>query len=80
MTLYRLEEQHADIPTHTFFLNGQWRLLENMKAQYVSVNGIRKVACVVSVFSTTIKNSYPDNLEFNLIYPVLDFRNPNEYC
>ncbi|KAM5132349.1 anaphase-promoting complex subunit 4 isoform 1-T4 [Mantella aurantiaca] len=44
----RLEEQHADIPTHTFCLEGQWRLLENMKAQYVSVNGIRKVACVLS--------------------------------
>ncbi|XP_068096957.1 anaphase-promoting complex subunit 4 [Hyperolius riggenbachi] len=44
----RLEEQHADIPAHTVYLEGQWRLLENMKAQYVSVNGIRKVACVLS--------------------------------
>ncbi|XP_075047262.1 anaphase-promoting complex subunit 4 [Mixophyes fleayi] len=44
----RLEEQCADIPTRTVFLESQWRLLENMKAQYVSVNGIRKVACVLS--------------------------------
>nr|DBA16188.1 TPA: hypothetical protein GDO54_003607 [Pyxicephalus adspersus] len=44
----RLEEQHADIQTHTLFLDGQWRLLENMKAQHVSVNGVRKVACVLS--------------------------------
>lgn len=28
-------------------LGNQWRELENMKAQSVAVNGIRKVACVV---------------------------------
>ncbi|XP_063799650.1 anaphase-promoting complex subunit 4 [Pseudophryne corroboree] len=44
----RVEEQCADIPTRTVFLESQWRLMENMKAQYVSVNGIRKVACVLS--------------------------------
>ncbi|MEE6462336.1 hypothetical protein FKM82_001563 [Ascaphus truei] len=44
----RLAEQCADIPTRTVFLESQWRVLENMKAQYVSVNGIRKVACVLS--------------------------------
>ncbi|XP_053314308.1 anaphase-promoting complex subunit 4 [Spea bombifrons] len=44
----RLEEQCSDIPARTVFLEGQWRILENMKAQYVSVNGIRKVACVLS--------------------------------
>ncbi|KAM8939864.1 anaphase-promoting complex subunit 4 [Pelodytes ibericus] len=44
----RLEEQCSDIPTRTVFLDNQWRMLENMKAQYVSVNGIRKVACVLS--------------------------------
>ncbi|XP_069487956.1 anaphase-promoting complex subunit 4 isoform X2 [Ambystoma mexicanum] len=44
----RLDEHSDDIPTHTVFLENQWRVLENMKAQYVSVNGIRKVACVLS--------------------------------
>ncbi|KAM9299650.1 anaphase-promoting complex subunit 4 [Gastrophryne carolinensis] len=44
----RLEEQYADIPTHKVSLESPWRLLENMKAQYVCVNGIRKVACVLS--------------------------------
>uniref|UniRef100_A0A7N9AM44 Anaphase-promoting complex subunit 4 n=1 Tax=Mastacembelus armatus TaxID=205130 RepID=A0A7N9AM44_9TELE len=29
-------------------LGNQWRELENMKAQFVAVNGIRKVACVLS--------------------------------
>ncbi|OCT99402.1 anaphase promoting complex subunit 4 L homeolog isoform X1 [Xenopus laevis] len=47
-TSKRLEEQHSDIPTRTVFLENQGRLLENMKAHYVSVNGIRKVACVLS--------------------------------
>uniref|UniRef100_A0A8C5P886 Anaphase-promoting complex subunit 4 n=1 Tax=Leptobrachium leishanense TaxID=445787 RepID=A0A8C5P886_9ANUR len=44
----RLEEQTADIPMRTVYLEGQWRMLENMKAQYVSVNGLRKIACVLS--------------------------------
>ncbi|KAG8453562.1 hypothetical protein GDO86_000262 [Hymenochirus boettgeri] len=44
----RLEEQYAHIPTRIVFLESHCRLLENMKAQYVSVNGIRKVACVLS--------------------------------
>ncbi|XP_053560056.1 anaphase-promoting complex subunit 4 isoform X2 [Bombina bombina] len=43
-----LEEQCRDIPTRTVYLESQWRVLENMKAHYVSVNGIRKVACVLS--------------------------------
>ncbi|KAE8629308.1 hypothetical protein XENTR_v10000431 [Xenopus tropicalis] len=47
-TSKRLEEQYQDIPTRTVFLESQGRLLENMKAHYVSVNGIRKVACVLS--------------------------------
>uniref|UniRef100_A0A7M4EB70 Anaphase-promoting complex subunit 4 n=1 Tax=Crocodylus porosus TaxID=8502 RepID=A0A7M4EB70_CROPO len=44
----RLDEQCDDISTRTVFLESQWRVLENMKAQYVAVNGIRKVSCVLS--------------------------------
>nr|XP_020636077.1 anaphase-promoting complex subunit 4 isoform X1 [Pogona vitticeps] len=45
----RLDMQCDGIPTHTVTIEGQWRVLENMKAQYVSVNGIRKVSCVVGI-------------------------------
>uniref|UniRef100_A0A8D0L9C3 Anaphase-promoting complex subunit 4 n=1 Tax=Sphenodon punctatus TaxID=8508 RepID=A0A8D0L9C3_SPHPU len=44
----RLDEQCDAIPTRTVVLESQWRVLENMKAQYVAVNGIRKVSCVLS--------------------------------
>ncbi|KAL8207560.1 UNVERIFIED_CONTAM: anaphase promoting complex subunit 4 [Gekko kuhli] len=44
----RLDEQADDIPTHAVSIESQWRVLENMKAQYVAVNGIRKVSCVLS--------------------------------
>ncbi|XP_077463383.1 anaphase-promoting complex subunit 4 [Stigmatopora argus] len=44
----RLEEQSASIPSQTLVLENQWRELEGMKAQYVAVNGIREVACVLS--------------------------------
>ncbi|XP_053108225.1 anaphase-promoting complex subunit 4 isoform X2 [Hemicordylus capensis] len=44
----RLDEQCDDIPTCSVAIEGQWRVLENMKAQYVAVNGIRKVSCVLS--------------------------------
>nr|XP_056711207.1 anaphase-promoting complex subunit 4 [Euleptes europaea] len=44
----RLDEQGDDIPTCTISIESQWRVLENMKAQYVAVNGIRKVSCVLS--------------------------------
>ncbi|XP_075696258.1 anaphase-promoting complex subunit 4 isoform X2 [Rhinoderma darwinii] len=47
-TSKRLEEQCADIPSRTVHLESQWRLLENIKAHYASVNGIRKVASVLS--------------------------------
>ncbi|XP_069804077.1 anaphase-promoting complex subunit 4 [Dendropsophus ebraccatus] len=47
-TVKRLEEQYADIPSRTVSLESQWRVLENIKAHYVSVNGIRKVASVLS--------------------------------
>ncbi|XP_033369437.1 anaphase-promoting complex subunit 4 isoform X1 [Parus major] len=47
-SMERLDERSGEIPTRTVFLEGQWRVLENMKAQYVSVNGIRKVSCVLS--------------------------------
>ncbi|XP_066462138.1 anaphase-promoting complex subunit 4 isoform X3 [Eleutherodactylus coqui] len=44
----RLEQQSADIPARTVCLESQWRVLENIKAHYVSVNGYRKVASVLS--------------------------------
>ncbi|XP_044536553.1 anaphase-promoting complex subunit 4 [Gracilinanus agilis] len=47
-TCKRLDEQSDIIPIHTVFLESQWRILENMKAQYVAVNGFRKVSCVLS--------------------------------
>ncbi|XP_020848016.1 anaphase-promoting complex subunit 4 isoform X3 [Phascolarctos cinereus] len=47
-TCKRLDEQNDIVPTHTVFLESQWRILENMKAQYVAVNGFRKVSCVLS--------------------------------
>ncbi|MEQ2272439.1 anaphase promoting complex subunit 4 [Xenotaenia resolanae] len=44
----RLDQQHSTIPCQGLVLGNQWRELENMKAQFVAVNGIRKVACVLS--------------------------------
>ncbi|XP_066576052.1 anaphase-promoting complex subunit 4 [Amia ocellicauda] len=44
----RLDQQSADIPVQSLVLENQWRTMENMKAQYVAVNGIRKVSCVLS--------------------------------
>lgn len=43
-----LEQQSGAIPCQELVLGNQWRELENMKAQFVAVNGIRKVACVLS--------------------------------
>ncbi|XP_058882418.1 anaphase-promoting complex subunit 4 isoform X1 [Acipenser ruthenus] len=44
----KLDQQSGDIPVQSVVLENQWRTLENMKAQYVAVNGIRKVSCVLS--------------------------------
>lgn len=44
----RLEQQIERIPVQTVAWGNQSRELENIKAQYVAVNGIRKVACVLS--------------------------------
>lgn len=44
----RLDQQSSNIPCQGILLGNQWRELENMKAQFVAVNGIRKVACVLS--------------------------------
>ncbi|XP_034036427.1 anaphase-promoting complex subunit 4 isoform X2 [Thalassophryne amazonica] len=44
----RLDQQSDTIPCQGLVLANQWRDLENMKAQHVAVNGIRKVACVLS--------------------------------
>ncbi|XP_028258676.1 anaphase-promoting complex subunit 4 [Parambassis ranga] len=44
----RLDQQSSTIPCQGLVLGNQWRELENMKAQFVAVNGIRKVACVLS--------------------------------
>lgn len=47
--LGRLDQQSSSIPSQGLVLGNQWRELENMKAQFVAVNGIRKVACVVRI-------------------------------
>uniref|UniRef100_A0A1A8FY70 Anaphase-promoting complex subunit 4 n=1 Tax=Nothobranchius korthausae TaxID=1143690 RepID=A0A1A8FY70_9TELE len=44
----RLDQQCSTIPCQTLVLGNQWREMENMKAEFVAVNGIRKVACVLS--------------------------------
>ncbi|XP_034563508.1 anaphase-promoting complex subunit 4 [Notolabrus celidotus] len=44
----RLDQQSGNIPYQSLVLGNQWRELESMKAQFVAVNGIRKVACVLS--------------------------------
>ncbi|KAM3876439.1 anaphase-promoting complex subunit 4 [Diretmus argenteus] len=44
----RLDQQSGAIPCQGLVVGNQWRDLENMKAQFVAVNGIRKVACVLS--------------------------------
>uniref|UniRef100_A0A672YEW7 Anaphase-promoting complex subunit 4 n=1 Tax=Sphaeramia orbicularis TaxID=375764 RepID=A0A672YEW7_9TELE len=43
-----LDQQSDAIPSQGLVLGNQWRELENMKAQFIAVNGIRKVACVLS--------------------------------
>uniref|UniRef100_A0A3Q1FLU1 Anaphase-promoting complex subunit 4 n=1 Tax=Acanthochromis polyacanthus TaxID=80966 RepID=A0A3Q1FLU1_9TELE len=45
---WQLDQQTSAIPCQDLVLGNQWRELENMKAQFVAVNGIRKVACVLS--------------------------------
>ncbi|KAF3834573.1 hypothetical protein F7725_027131, partial [Dissostichus mawsoni] len=45
----RLDQQSGSVPCQSLVLGNQWRELENMKAQFVAVNGIRKVACVMDV-------------------------------
>ncbi|XP_068599512.1 anaphase-promoting complex subunit 4 [Brachionichthys hirsutus] len=44
----RLDKQSRGIPCQELVLGNQWRELESMKAQFVAVNGVRKVACVLS--------------------------------
>ncbi|XP_066533041.1 anaphase-promoting complex subunit 4 [Hoplias malabaricus] len=44
----RLDQQTGGIPVQELTWGNQSRDLENMKAQYVAVNGIRKVSCVLS--------------------------------
>ncbi|KAI4878273.1 hypothetical protein NFI96_011775 [Prochilodus magdalenae] len=44
----RLDQQSEGIPVQELTWGNQSRDLENMKAQFVAVNGIRKVACVLS--------------------------------
>lgn len=44
----RLDQQSGAIPCQELVLGNQWRELESMNAQFVAVNGIRKVACVLS--------------------------------
>ncbi|KAF7661406.1 hypothetical protein LDENG_00262020 [Lucifuga dentata] len=44
----RLDQQSSAIPCRGLVLGNQWRDLENMKAHFVAVSGVRKVACVLS--------------------------------
>ncbi|XP_068175189.1 anaphase-promoting complex subunit 4 [Antennarius striatus] len=44
----RLDQQSRTIPCQELVLGNQWRELESMKAQFVAVNGVRKVSCVLS--------------------------------
>uniref|UniRef100_A0A8D3CLQ3 Anaphase-promoting complex subunit 4 n=1 Tax=Scophthalmus maximus TaxID=52904 RepID=A0A8D3CLQ3_SCOMX len=44
----RLDQQTSAIPCQGLVLGNQWREMESMNAQFVAVNGIRKVACVIS--------------------------------
>uniref|UniRef100_A0A672YDR2 Anaphase-promoting complex subunit 4 n=1 Tax=Sphaeramia orbicularis TaxID=375764 RepID=A0A672YDR2_9TELE len=46
--IWKLDQQSDAIPSQGLVLGNQWRELENMKAQFIAVNGIRKVACVLS--------------------------------
>lgn len=64
----RLDQQCSTIPCQGLVLGNQWRELENMKAQFVAVNGIRKVACVVS-FRIIIKN-----YQVTLVNEILSLR------
>ncbi|KAG5275695.1 hypothetical protein AALO_G00123510 [Alosa alosa] len=47
-TTLRLDQQNDSIPSQGLVWENQWRPLDNMKAQFVAVNGIRKVSCVLS--------------------------------
>ncbi|TRY84207.1 hypothetical protein DNTS_025745, partial [Danionella cerebrum] len=43
-----LEQQTEGIPTHALSWGNQSREMDNIKAQFVAVNGFRKLACVLS--------------------------------
>ncbi|XP_043918098.1 anaphase-promoting complex subunit 4 [Protopterus annectens] len=43
-----LIDQSSNIPVQCAFFEKQVRVLENMKAQHVAVNGFRKISCVLS--------------------------------
>lgn len=45
---FRLDQQSSEIPVQGLTRGTMSRDLENMKAQFVAVNGIRKVSCVLS--------------------------------
>ncbi|KAF7690107.1 anaphase-promoting complex subunit 4 [Silurus meridionalis] len=45
---FRLDQQSDDLPVRGLTWGTMRRDLENMKAQFVAVNGIRKVSCVLS--------------------------------
>uniref|UniRef100_H2L3R2 Anaphase-promoting complex subunit 4 n=1 Tax=Oryzias latipes TaxID=8090 RepID=H2L3R2_ORYLA len=67
---WQLDQQSSTIPCQTLFPGTQWRELENMKAQFVAVNGIRKVACVLSsnvrhirVFEMDVEDEEDEGLE-----------------
>uniref|UniRef100_A0A803TE43 Anaphase-promoting complex subunit 4 n=1 Tax=Anolis carolinensis TaxID=28377 RepID=A0A803TE43_ANOCA len=74
----RLDMQCDGIPTRTVTIEGQWRMLENMKAQYVAVNGVRKVSCVgsqtFSAMEPFLKQKFlvepQEMFIYNIIYSV----------
>lgn len=45
--IVRLDQQSSTIPCQGLVTVNQWRDMENMKAHFVAVSGVRKVACVV---------------------------------
>uniref|UniRef100_A0A8B9KY54 Anaphase-promoting complex subunit 4 n=1 Tax=Astyanax mexicanus TaxID=7994 RepID=A0A8B9KY54_ASTMX len=79
----RLDQQSEGIPAQGLTWGNQSRDLENMKAQFVAVNGIRKVACVVrAVFFMPDLECRPKQLSiFKVLFLVQSQANSrNDVC
>lgn len=59
---FRLEQQTEGIPVQGLAWGNQSREMDNIKAQFVAVNGIRKVACVVRLDNDFRKIVYTENV------------------